>query len=587
MRRLLKFASLFAFSFGIAFASAQDIETLISEASESRTADPGKFVALLENLENRRSELSPAQANFVDYLIAYRLAFSGDFEAAIAGYREVLEATDDPELAYRVGYSLVNVYSITRNWTQGLVQLNETMELQGQVGDQDVLHSGWIGAAIFYNQLEQFDLALDFTERLVDEELSDRNLCVAIQLQVEAKLALGLLDPDSGGIDDALSRCTTEPVAKGLIAASVAQAYVESGQALNAQQELTRNLEDIESTGYKRLIAEAYGLLSQAEFSLGNGPQAAEYAAAALQHAEGFPMSEPALQAYWTLKEYHKQQEDFREALDYEVLYAQTKEGIQDERADKQLAVELARRDVVQKNQQIELLKQQNSVLQLSEQLASETAANDRLLLYFVIVIAAILAAWGHYLYRTQRRLRALAEQDTVTGLNNRRHFTSIAQKALRNCQTRNTDACFVILDLDRFKRVNDTYGHAAGDIALRAVSAVLDDIAYQGCLVGRLGGEEFALLFPECDIKSGARQAEHCRRAIASIDSSHIGEEVVLTASFGVTSLRTSGPRLEHLMRDADHALYEAKNGGRNQVVTYDREAPHPLQTNAVPNPG
>ena len=576
-----------AIGLGSMASAGPELDALISEASESRTSDPSRFAELLDELNRKRVGMSPDQADFVDYLTAYRQAFSGKFAEAINGYRQVLDRSGDPTLSYRVGYSLVNVYSITRNWTAGLVQLNETMRLQDQVVDYDVLQSGRIGAAIFYNQLEQFELALDLTDRLIDQELSDRNLCFVSQLQIEARLNLGLASPDSRDVADAMARCRSEPVAEGLIRVSVAQSYVDSDRALSARQVLEQNLTKIESTGYKRLIAEAYGLLSQSEFALGNGPQAVRYAEMALEHAEGFPMSEPALQAYWTLKEFHRQQESYQAALDYEVLYARTKEGIQDERAEKQLAIELAQRDVVQKNQQIELLKQQNSVLQLSEQLASETAANDRLLLYFAIVLAAILAGWGHYLYRTQKRLRSLAERDAVTGLNNRRHFTEIATRALHQCKNRKTDACFVMLDLDRFKRVNDTYGHSTGDLVLKSVAEVLDDIACNECLVGRLGGEEFALLMPDCDLDSGATTAEHCRRAIESIDCTQLAGDLTITASFGITSLSLSGARLERLMRDADSALYQAKNQGRNQVARFSPDEPALDTPGALPSAG
>jgi diguanylate cyclase (GGDEF)-like protein len=125
-----------------------------------------------------------------------------------------------------------------------------------------------------------------------------------------------------------------------------------------------------------------------------------------------------------------------------------------------------------------------------------------------------------------------------------------------------------VLLDVDRFKSVNDRYGHPAGDMVLRAMAAILDASVREVDTAGRWGGEEFALVLAGTDLAGGTQLAERIRRAIQEtpvlLDD---GTELRITASFGVASLPPSASS-EELLNAADEALYAAKEGGRNRVV-------------------
>lgn len=162
--------------------------------------------------------------------------------------------------------------------------------------------------------------------------------------------------------------------------------------------------------------------------------------------------------------------------------------------------------------------------------------------------------------------LWAEASRDVLTGAMTRRAFQETLRRAFAARQRQHGQAALILLDLDHFKRINDTLGHAAGDAVLRATArTVLRELRVEDSL-GRVGGEEFAVLLAEADAATGAEVAERIRRAIAAMKiPGHDGLKV--TASFGVVALTDAAPSPEALMQAADAALYAAKDGGRNRV--------------------
>jgi diguanylate cyclase (GGDEF)-like protein len=160
--------------------------------------------------------------------------------------------------------------------------------------------------------------------------------------------------------------------------------------------------------------------------------------------------------------------------------------------------------------------------------------------------------------------LRLIALTDYLTGALTRRAFMAEIDRALARFARSGERSALVALDIDRFKRINDTLGHAAGDQVLQAVSACCGDVMRAEDSLGRIGGEEFCLLLPRADTFEASRVAERLRRAIAElVIPEHPGLQV--TASFGVSILtaEATGPSW---MAQADEALYAAKQGGRNR---------------------
>lgn len=167
--------------------------------------------------------------------------------------------------------------------------------------------------------------------------------------------------------------------------------------------------------------------------------------------------------------------------------------------------------------------------------------------------------------------LAALSVTDALTQLANRRHFdTVIAEEASRSKRTQ-MPLSLVLLDIDHFKHINDTYGHPFGDECLRQVSQVIRCYAQRaGDLAARYGGEEFALVLPVTDIEQASVLAEQIRSAIEALQLAYQGKPVPVTASLGVSTLAFGlQDTPAQLIEAADSALYRAKRNGRNQIAT------------------
>jgi diguanylate cyclase (GGDEF)-like protein len=162
-----------------------------------------------------------------------------------------------------------------------------------------------------------------------------------------------------------------------------------------------------------------------------------------------------------------------------------------------------------------------------------------------------------------------LAIRDGLTGLLNRRAFQELLRSTTAR-HDRQKDGSFglILLDIDHFKKLNDTHGHPAGDEALRQVARALHEHARAGDEVARYGGEEFAVVLPAADARSAHEIAERLRREIERTTLRFAGGSIRLTASFGVAVWPGDGRAPEALLAAADKALYAAKQGGRNRVA-------------------
>ena len=166
--------------------------------------------------------------------------------------------------------------------------------------------------------------------------------------------------------------------------------------------------------------------------------------------------------------------------------------------------------------------------------------------------------------------LRRLAATDMLTGVANRRAFTEMLGQALESLAATRRPLSLVMMDIDHFKKVNDTYGHAAGDDVLKAVCQRMARVIRPEDMIGRLGGEEFAVLLPRCPQPEARRVAERLRVALRTGPvRCRDGTEIAVAASFGGDTVnRLPTPSGDEILRRADEALYASKEGGRDRVT-------------------
>ncbi|HEX5119327.1 MAG TPA: GGDEF domain-containing protein [Pseudonocardiaceae bacterium] len=185
---------------------------------------------------------------------------------------------------------------------------------------------------------------------------------------------------------------------------------------------------------------------------------------------------------------------------------------------------------------------------------------------YLALILPPLLVLHRSLLLR---KYELAARVDSKTGLNNAMHWSEMARGELARAERDDSAVGVLMLDLDHFKRINDTYGHLTGDAVLKAVADALRKESRDYDLVGRFGGEEFMILTPNIDPLDLNAIAERFRRCISnlSVTSPDTREQVTVTASAGVVAYPQGGSDLDELLLAADAALYRAKESGRNQT--------------------
>lgn len=165
-------------------------------------------------------------------------------------------------------------------------------------------------------------------------------------------------------------------------------------------------------------------------------------------------------------------------------------------------------------------------------------------------------------------RLEYEARTDALTGCATRRYFLEQAHKEFSRSQRHERELSVLMVDLDHFKQVNDTYGHHAGDVTLKKFAEACGHTLRQEDLTGRLGGEEFAVLLVDAGNEKAFEVAERLREAVAAVEIPVENHEAIhVTASIGVATLGTADANIEAILERADQALYRAKGAGRNRV--------------------
>ncbi|ACS99386.1 sensor domain-containing diguanylate cyclase [Paenibacillus sp. JDR-2] len=205
-------------------------------------------------------------------------------------------------------------------------------------------------------------------------------------------------------------------------------------------------------------------------------------------------------------------------------------------------------KDIMKTKQQLEVLYQQTN------------EANHRLEL-----LHAQYEKKQQELLDLNEKLEALASTDPLTGLKNRRYFQEQLQKYTELSEQTEAALSLCIVDIDRFKSINDTYGHPVGDLVLTRLAQLLQEQSPDGAVVARFGGEEFVILLPELDQEQALVAAERYR---AATETTPLGD-LRITISIGTATFAAAETELS-LLQQADQALYHSKNNGRNRVTHY-----------------
>ena len=171
-----------------------------------------------------------------------------------------------------------------------------------------------------------------------------------------------------------------------------------------------------------------------------------------------------------------------------------------------------------------------------------------------------------------QSKLREQAIRDPLTNLFNRRYLEETLDRELSRAARENYPVCVIMIDLDHFKRINDTHGHEAGDLVLKAIADVLSECSRRGDFACRYGGEEFVITMPNITLETAYERAEGLRQSLNGLSVPYEYYNLSVTISMGIACFPENGQMRETILRAADQALYAAKEAGRDHILSYDQ---------------
>lgn len=563
-----------------ASALAQSFDSNLEEADRVRTTDRPRFDALMSRMDREAGDATPAQRMELRLLHAYKPLLDGDYAASISQLQQLLADGPSNLLRYRANIMLMTNYVVRGEFSDALQALERVLALRNSIGDAGFRQQGSIAAAILYNEVGQYALAVRYADEVLASPVNARNACIAGETLVDAKLNLSLPQSDAS-IDDAIQRCRAigEHIPSGRLVAFLARKWMGEGKNTPAIDLLRGQMAGVEATRYPPIVGEVHAALAEALYNRGDLDPAKLEANRVIAIRSTIANTRPLATAYKILSDIAVRQDDLKSALEAYRLYADVNKEYLTEVKTRALAYQLVRVESQQKNQQIELLNRRNSLLQLQQRVEQQKADNSRLLMLFFAIFTLLIALWAYRTKRVQVSMRRMAETDALTGICNRHHFTALAEQTLAQCARGGKHVALIMLDLDHFKAINDTYGHVTGDWVLKQVAKAGLALCRPVDHFGRLGGEEFAILLNGCDLKAATRIAEDFRVRIGRIQSAESGFNFRITASFGVTCSMMADYDLDKLLSQSDQMLYRAKRDGRDRVVAFSHELPMELR--------
>ncbi len=559
----IAFAGAPAFAGDALEAQVQEIERL------AVTAHWRKSNAKIEELSSQRDALTPQQRHRIDYVRLRNVGLAGDQRAALKGLADLLHQNLAAPLRIRVYTTAISIAANVGDWAQAFTWLNEGMS---HLSEAPAESARLLGVASYLHTLvgetgKARDLALRGL-RLVESGNDPRALCLALgdvamaedharnfpeaekwrRRQIEActragdpvfaangKYGVGKMAASQGRYAEALDwarQALSEFEAAGFAAGAysaklvIAESLIASNRQLDqAQALLTDTLRYYRGQKSDLAIAETEHLLVRLAERRGD-------AAAALSH--------------------------LKRAMDA----AETAERLSRERRLAYLQIEF---DTRSKEQQIALLEAEQQLAALQ---ATATKRRQLLLaggMAASLVIAVLLAVLLRRSFRERRRYRWQSEHDSLTRLYNYQQVRKLGEEAFARARANGRPFTAIVADIDLFKQVNDRYGHAAGDEALRSLGVWIVDVVGVRGIAGRSGGDEFTILL-EADAAEAETLLQRLRRRMQPITV--FGQTFRFNISSGICQADGHAATLEQLIHEADQALYRAKHEGRDRIV-------------------
>lgn len=551
-------------------AKIGDPGAFLDQTEALRVKDHRQFTQRLEQIHQAAPPLTPQEQWHLRYLDAFELSLDGDFIGAEKPLRDVMEQSPDSNLSAKAGAVLLTNLAASRRYSAAFeLAHNLTLQLP-EIQDRAARFQVLGNLSQMLNLAGQTDLAIKYAHMMEDTVPPGMTSCYPKSMLLAARYNAKHLMSSDRAIGEALQVCEAahQPIVANTIELTLSSLYLDENEPAKALAVLQRIAAGIARDNYYPHSLSAQVQRAQAYEKLNRNDDAVKTALAAVSMARPGQISGYLRDAYEVLYKIAKRRGNATQALSYYEHYVWQNKGTVDDAAAQALAYQTIQQQVLTRQLQGEELSRQNSILKLQQALDAKAAQTSRLYIFVLLIALASIAFLLVRIKRSQLRFKKLASHDGLTGILNHQHFMNEAERLLSVAQSRQTDVSLISIDLDHFKRVNDTHGHATGDEVLKRAVEVCKTQLRANDIFGRLGGEEFGILLPGCPREKATLIANCIRLAIGDTAVAVAEQTIWISASVGLACTSSSGFTLKNLCTDADAALYCAKRSGRNRVV-------------------
>lgn len=566
-------------------------DVLFNEVGQHIGSSPEKAEAALRQLKALQPDLTPNQNEKYIVVQASFLGHKARHEERVALVQSILGSVKTPKMRVRLLYELMDGNAALGRHEQALHAMNEAILLLPRLElTADKLSALQGSIQILMSSFHDYTTALELTQRILalrDDPVSGGYAaCVGLNDQVELNFLQGEAVAARALVPEVIRACEANKnplitlIAKSLAAIDQVDS-ARYAEGIAAGLPLTREFEELsKGSDYDTQLEEA---LARAYLKIGNTERAEYFGLRAYERAQASGTLQLQEKTSETLAAIKRYQGQLASALAYYDVNLALKRRVLDDQLQKNLAYQRVKFDTQDKANQLALLEQKNKILAQEKALQEGRYQNLILLMTLGLIVLSVLGAWLVKTLKQKNSFRKSAQTDGLTQVSNRAHFTACARQAFKDTSR---PVSLVLLDMDHFKHINDTYGHATGDWVLKTVCDCVTAQLRKTDLLGRLGGEEFALCLPDLAREDVLALAERCRAAIAATDTHASGFDFSISASLGV-AFREAGESdsFEAKLVAADKALYVSKNEGRNRVSLYHPAGFEPFANDPAQN--
>lgn len=547
-------------SIPFSLCASTSFEATLDDAEKQRTSDPEAARMLLHQIEHDFESLTVEQQHRFLFLRAYLSAIKGQLEEAI----EIASSISNSAfISSRVKANLLlaNMHESIKRYASAYNYLYQALKDSQRTEEPELLTNIYTVATQLHISAGAYQKAIEFSKMIIQVSAQDRAQCIGLSQQLHAHIRINK-EYSAEIASAAQSACdkAKEPLLAHTLQQFKAEVDINTDPAA-VKASMQAMLPELEQIGFPYAILRSRYFLGYAQLQLNELPGALAELQQVQQLAAKLRDSRTENEALLLLAQLHEKQGDIAAATQAYKQHIAALNAYIDEYKQRSVAYYLAQADFMESENKLALLQSQNELLQLESKLQRDEKVRTGLISVALLTLLLLVI----YVLNSKRvALNRLATTDFLTRLFNRRYFNQTVSRQLQNRRQQEQHS-LVVFDIDLFKQINDQYGHATGDKVLQAIAQRCQQHIRKQDILARMGGEEFALFLPGCDLAHAKHIAELCRSSIAATPVQLDELQVMVSASFGIAS--SNNADFDKLLQQADAALYRAKAAGRNCV--------------------